>query len=169
LPYGQTEVKIITLIALAMMMVFGPVAAATVWSSGSYGLEAGSVTWPTKDVSVQGVTKLGGASRQASLEDQTASAMGLGNNSIQVISQGDGALFHLGNNSSQVASQEETATMVQLGIGGGSVSAQAPASGTVQLSGYYNNMGSYMNIFYPINMLGGTFSSSGGGGCGCCG
>jgi hypothetical protein len=167
LPYGQTDVKIITLIALAMM-VFGPMAAATVWSSGSYGFESGSVTWPTKEVSVQGVTKLGGAASQASVRDQTASAVELGNNSSQEISQEETvAVAQLGNDSIQVASQEETAATVQLGSSSSSVSAQAPASGTVQLSGYYDNMGGYTNIFYPIKMLGGTFSSSGGGGCGC--
>jgi hypothetical protein len=147
LPYGQTDVKIMTLIALAMM-VFGPMAAATVWSSGSYGFESGSVTWPTKEVSVQGVTKLGGTAGQASVEDQTASAV------------------ELGNNSSHWASEELTVAMVQLGSGGSSMSAQAPASGTVQLGGYYDNMGSYTNIFYTSKMLGGTFSSSGGG-CAC--
>jgi hypothetical protein len=167
--YGQIYVKIVTLMALAMM-VFGPVAAATFWSSGSYGLEAGSVTWPTKEVSVQGVTKLGGAAGQAGPEDKTTSAVGLGNNSSQVGSQEEmaAAIFQLGNNSIQVASEEGAVAMVQLGSGGSSVSAQAPASGTVQLGGYYDNMGSYTNIFYPIKMLGGTFSSSGGG-CGSCG
>jgi hypothetical protein len=148
LPNGQIDVKIITLIALAMM-VFGPMAAATTWSSGSYGFDSGSVTWATTGVSSGAVTQLGGATSQASTVGQTASAVGLGNNSIQV-------------------SQEETAATVQLGSGSSSSSAQAPASGTVQLSGYFDNMGSYTNVYYPTMMLGGTFSSSGGGcGCGC--
>lgn len=169
MPKGQIIVNTIIVIAVAVTL-FGSLAAATVWSSGSYGLEAGSVTWPTKEVSSQDVTKLGGAAGQASLEDQTVSAMGLGNNSSQVISQEEtAAMLPLGNNSSQVASQEETSAMVQLGSGGSSLSAQAPASGTVQLSGYYDNMEGYTNIFYPIKMLGGTFSSTGGGSCGSCG
>ncbi len=155
-----------TLIALAMM-VFGPMAAATVWSSGSYGFESGSVTWPTKEVSVQGVTKLGGAAGQASVEGQTASAVELGNNSSQMAPEEETVdVAQLGNGSSQAASQEGAVAMVQLGSGGSSVSAQAPASGTVQLSGYYGNMGSYTNIFYTSKMLGGAFSSSGGG-CAC--
>lgn len=144
--YGQIDVKIMTVIALAMM-VFGPMAAATTWSSGSYGFDSGSVTWATTGVSSEAVTQLGGTAGQASTVGNTASAVGLGNDSSQV-------------------SQEETAATVQLGSGVSSVSAQAPASGTVQLSGYYDNMGGYTNIFYPIKMLGGTFSSSGGG-CGC--
>lgn len=145
MPNGQIDVKIITLIALAMM-VFGPMAAATTWSSGSYGFDSGSVTWATTGVSSEAVTQLGGATSQASTVGQTASAVGLGNNS----------------------SQDEAASAVQLGSGSSTSSAQASASGTMQLSGYYDNMGGYTNIFYPIKMLGGTFSSSGGGcGCGC--
>jgi hypothetical protein len=137
-------------IAVAVM-ISGPLAAATVWSPGSYGLEHGSVSWPFQTVSAnQEVVQLGGTTGQASVQEQTVAAM------------------QLGNNSSQVSSQEQTAATVQLGSGGGQLSLQAPASGGVQLSGYYDNMGSYTNIFYPSIMLGGTFSSSGGSGS-CCG
>lgn len=143
--YGQINVKIVTLIALCMM-VFGPMAAATTWSSGSYGFDSGSVTWATTGVSSGTVTQLGGAADQASTVGQTTSAVGLGNNS----------------------SQEETAAAVQLGSVSSSSSAQASASGTVQLSGYFDNMGSYTNIYYPSMMLSGSFSSNGGScGCGC--
>jgi hypothetical protein len=46
------------------------------------------------------------------------------------------------------------------------LSTQAPASGSVQLSGYFENMGSYTNVYYSSIMLGGTFGASGGGCCG---
>lgn len=124
--------------ALAVM-VFGPMAAATTWSSGSYGFDSGSVTWATAGVSSEAVTQLGGTASQASTVE-------------------------VGNNSSQ----DEAASAVQLGSVSSSSSAQASASGTLQLSGYFDNMGSYTNVYYPTMMLGGTFSNTGGG-CGCCG
>lgn len=141
LSYGQINVKIVTLMAFAMM-VFGPMAAATTWSSGSYGFDSGSVTWATTGVSSGAVTQLGGAADQASM-------VGLGNNSSQAISQG------------------ETVATVLLGNGSSSSSAQASASGTLQLSGYFDNMGGYTNVYYPSMMLSGSFSSNGGGGCSC--
>ena len=150
MPKGQIDVKVIIVIAFAMM-VFGPLAAATVWSPGTYGLGYGSVSWPSQTVSAnQDVVQLGGTAGQASLQEQTVAAV------------------QLGNNSGQVTSQEQTVATVQLGSGG-QLSSQAPASGSVQLSGYHDNMGSYTNIFYPSIMLGGTFGASGGGGCGGCG
>jgi hypothetical protein len=138
-------------IAVALM-VFGPLAAATVWSSGTYGFDAGSVTWPSKSASaVEGATQLGGTAGQASVQEQTA------------------AMVQLGSSGGQLSSQGQTAATVQLGSSGGQLGSQAPASGAVQLSGYHDNMGSYTNIFYPSIMLGGTFGASGGSGCGCCG
>ncbi|GEM_PF-603031 len=149
LPKRHFDLKTIMAIAVAMM-VFGPVAAATVWGPGTYGLGYGSVSWSSQDVSAnKEVVQLGGYGSQASLKESTVAAM------------------QLGNNSSQVSSQEQTAATVQLGSGGSQLSSQAPASGAVQLSGYHDNMGSYTNIFYPSIMLGGTFGSAGGGG-GCC-
>ena len=138
------------MVIAVVVTVFGPLAAATVWSPGTYGLEHGSVSWPSQTVIAnQEVVQLGGTAGQASLQEQTVAAV------------------ELEGNGSQLSSQEQTAATVQLGSGS-QLSTQAPASGAVQLSGYYENMGSYTNIFYPSIMLGGTFSSSGGSG-GCCG
>jgi hypothetical protein len=128
---GQIIVNAMMVIAVAVT-VFGSLAAATVWSPGTYGLERGSFSLPSQQVgSNQEVVQLGGTSSQAS-------------------------------------SQEQAAATVQLGSSS-QLSTQAPVSGAVQLSGYFENMGSYTNIFYPSIMLGGTFGSSGGSGCGCCG
>jgi hypothetical protein len=128
---GQIIVNAMMVIAVAVT-VFGSLAAATVWSPGTYGLERGSFSLPSQQVgSNQEVVQLGGTSSQAS-------------------------------------SQEQTAATVQLGSSS-QLSTQVPVSGAVQLSGYFENMGSYTNIFYPSIMLGGTFGSSGGSGCGCCG
>lgn len=128
---GQIDVKIVTVIAFAMM-VFGPLAAATVWSPGTYGSGYGSVSWPSQTVSAnQDVVQLGGTA-------------------------------------GQLSSQEQTAATVQLGSVGSQLSSQAPASGAVQLSGYFENMGSYTNVYYSSIMLGGTFGSSGGSGCSSC-
>ncbi len=133
-------------IAVAMT-VFGPLAAATVWSPAIHGLEHGSVSWPFQDAGAgEGIVQLGGASGQASLQKQTVETV------------------DLGGNGSQLTLQEQTAATVKLGSGSQS-STQAPVAGAVQLSGYHDNMGSYTNIFYPSIMLGGTFGSSGGGGC----
>lgn len=137
-----------TVIAFAMM-VFGPLAAATVWSPGTYGLERGSVSLPSQQVSAdQEVVQLGGTASQTSQQKQTTEAV------------------QLGGNGSPSSPEEQTAATVQLGSTS-QLSTQAPVSGTVQLSGYFENMGSYTNILYPSLMLGGTFGSSGGSGCGC--
>ncbi|HII07881.1 MAG TPA: hypothetical protein HA349_11390 [Methanotrichaceae archaeon] len=124
--------NVITILAIAVaVMVFGPVAAGTVWSPGIYGIGYGSVSWPSQDVSTtKEVVQLGGSASQASPQKITVAA-------------------------------------VQLGSYSNLVSSQIPASGSVQLSGYYENMGNYKNIlFRPI--LGGNFGSAGGAG-GCCG
>jgi hypothetical protein len=128
LPKGQIKVKTVIAIAFAMMVV-GPLASATVWGVGTFGLGSGSVSWSSQDVSANGdVVQLGGSGSQANLKEPTVAAV------------------HLGNS-------------------GGQVSSQTPASGALQLSGYYENMGNYKNIYYSAMMLGGTFSSGGHGGC----
>lgn len=137
-------------IAVAVM-VFGPMAAATVWSSGSYGFDSGSVTWETMGVGSEAVTQLGGTAGQANTLEQTAE------------------MVQLGSNGNQASTQEQNVATVQLGSSGGQASTQASASGILQLSGYYENMGSYTNVYYPSIMLGGTFGGSGGGGCSSCG
>lgn len=130
--------------------VFGSLAAATVWSPGTYGLERGSFSLPSQQVSAdQEVVQLGGTSGQASSQEQTTEAV------------------QLGGNDSPSGSQQQAAATVQLGSTS-QLSTQAPVSGTVQLSGYFENMGSYTNVLYPSLMLGGTFGSSGGS-CGSCG
>lgn len=135
------------LVAVALM-VFGPLAAATIWSSGSYGFETGSVMWQAKNGNtVEGVTQLGGSAGQASVQEQTSE------------------IVQLGGTFSQASSQGQTAAVVQLGSSGGQASSQATATGGLQLSGYFENMGSYTNIYYPSTMLSGSFGSAGSGGC----
>lgn len=131
--------------------VFGTLAAATAQSPGVYGLEHGSVSWPSQQVSSdQEIVQLGGNAGQTGLQEQT------------------GSLAQLGSDGSSSSSQEQAVAAVQLGSSS-QLGTQKPASGTVQLSGYFDNMESYTNIFYSSIMLGGSFGSSGGGGCGCCG
>ncbi len=145
---GQIIVNAMIAIAVAVT-VFGSLAAATVWSPGVYGLERGSVSLPSQQVGAnQEVVQLGGTAGQASQQEQTTEAV------------------QLGGTSSPSSPEEQTAATVQLGSSN-QLSTQAPVSGAVQLSGYFENMGSYTNILYPSIMLGGTFGSSGGSGCGC--
>lgn len=147
MPKGKFELKTMTVIAVAMM-VFGPLATATFWSPGTYGLGSGSVSWPSMDARSAGeVVTLGAAEGQANSQETAAEAVQLGRGG-------------------QTVTEEPNATAMQLGNGTQVVS-QGATTGPVQLSGYYDNMGSYRNVLYPSVMLGGTFSSSGGGGCGC--
>jgi hypothetical protein len=98
--------------------VFGSLAAATVWSPGTYGSGYGSVSLPSQQVSAdREVVQLGGTSGQASSQEQTTEAV------------------QLGSNGSPSGSQQQAAATVQLGSVGSQLSSQAPASGSVQLSG----------------------------------
>lgn len=136
-------------IAIAVT-AFGTLASATVWSPGIYGLGHDSVSWPSQQVSSdQEVVQLGGTAGQTSQQEQT------------------GLSAQLGSDGSPSSPQEEAVAAVQLGSSS-HLGTKTTASGAVQLSGYFDNMESYTNIFYPSIMLGGTFGNSGGGGCGCC-
>jgi len=131
------------------IILFGQAAGATTWSPGTYGL---------------GVGAFSPASLEKSADKNFVQLSGygfLGNRAVPTLPAAQ-----------QRLSGEEVSTSspapVRLGSAG-LASLQAPASGTLQLSGYHGNMGGYTNIFYPSFMLGGGFGGAGGGGCGGCG
>lgn len=134
--------------ALAII-ILGQVAGATTWSPGTYGLGVGAFSL---------------ASQNRSLDENIVQLSGYGLQGSRLVPILPAANLGAGG---QEVSAKTTVESVQLGSGG-QASLPATVSGTLQLSGYHGNMGSYTNMFYPSFMLGGSFGSAGsGGGCGC--
>lgn len=74
----------------------------------------------------------------------------------------------LGSYGIQTTPQVSKVPAVQLGSYAIQDVTAAETSGAIQLSGYFQNMGSYTNMYFtPI--LGGTFGGGGSGGCSSCG
>jgi hypothetical protein len=129
------------------IILFAEAAGATTWSPATYSLGVGAFSPTSQETgSDKNFVQLSGYGLLGSRTVPTPPAA----------QQGSGG---------EVVSTSSAAP-VQLGSVG-LASLQPAASGTLQLSGYHGNMGGYTNIFYPSFMLGGSFGSAGGGGCGC--
>ena len=149
MPKGRFNASTITAMALAII-ILGQVAGATTWSPGTYGLGVGAFSM---------------ASQERSLDEKIVQLSGYGLQGNRMVPILPAANLGAGG---QEVSAKTTVESVQLGSVG-QASLQAPATGTLQLSGYHGNMGGYTNIFYPSFMISGSFGSAGSGGCGGCG
>jgi len=126
---GHLKASLVVAAALVLALS-GPLASATLWSSGIYGLGYGSFSSASMSVrSEDGVVKLGSYGIPTTPQVSKVPAVQLGSYGIQDV--------------------------------------KAPETpGALQLSGYFQNRGSYTNMYFtPI--LGGTFGGSGG--CSSCG